>query len=163
MNSCTSVVRPAALLCLGRCVGGSVGRVLLHVLLLLQCCCTSQCLTRHTGSVETTRLCGSRKNIPMHQRPLHEHTHVLLLYVLLRCCRRWVLGWVSRWIGCCTCCFRCTTSAVVLLYMVHNSFGWVSEWQIPLILSSGGIVAFCVMVSTYYYGTYSCLPVYRSR
>ena len=47
---------------------------------------------------------------------LHERTHVLLLYVLLRCCTSWVVGWVSRWVGCCTCCFCCRTAVVVLLY-----------------------------------------------
>ena len=52
-------------------------------------------------------------------QPLHSRTHVLLLYVQLRCCARRVVGWVGLWFGYCTCFFCCSTTAVILLCMVH--------------------------------------------
>ena len=89
------------------------------------------------------------------QQPLHERTHVLLLYVLLRCCTWWVDDWVVGCV-CCQCCFCCTTTAVVLLHMVHAG-GGVGEWLSPLFLVHQWCCSVVGHGRTFYYSTFSFL------
>ena len=82
----------------------------------------------------------------MQHQPLYERPHVLLRYVLLRCCTWWVVGRVGRWVRCCRWCFCYSTTGTALLYMVHAS-GCVGEWLCPLFLSTGGVAAMWVMAT----------------
>ena len=96
----------------------------------------------------------------MQKRPLHERTHVLLLYVLLRCCRRSVVGCVVRWSGALKYSYCCSEVALLYEYMLHAGW-WVCEWRIPPLFLFTAVVV--LLRCGYYSGTLSFWPVYRPR